>query len=66
MVSLGRVLCLVLNCWGSKMSKEELLRIMRLLSALEALGMTRTPEIPQYLLDDLDEAVRVLEREIVR
>jgi hypothetical protein len=48
------------------MSKEELLRIMRLLSALEALGMTRTPEIPQYLLDDLDEAVRVLEREIVR
>ncbi len=48
------------------MTKEEMLRVMRLLSALEALGMMRDTTMPDYLLDDLCEIVRILEREILK
>ena len=48
------------------MTKQELLRVMRLLSALEAIGLMRSPEVPQYFLDEIDELVRVLESEILK
>jgi hypothetical protein len=48
------------------MTKQELLRVMRLLSALEAIGLMRGPEVPQYFLDEIDELVRVLESEILK
>lgn len=47
------------------MTKEELLRVMRLLSALEALGMMRDRTMPDYLLEDLSSCVEILEREIL-
>lgn len=47
------------------MTKQELLRLMRLLSALEALGMMRDRSMPDYLLEDLTGCVEILEREIV-
>jgi hypothetical protein len=49
------------------MTKEEMLRIMRLLSALEAAGMMRGPDrIPDYLLDELSVLIEVLEREVLK
>lgn len=51
---------------GIEMTKEELLRVMRLLSALEALGMMRDRTMPDYLLEDLSNCVAILEREILR
>ncbi len=49
------------------MNRAELLRMMRLLSALEALGMMRGENrIPDYLIEELAEMVTVLEREILR
>ena len=48
------------------MTKEELLRIMRLLSAMEALGMMRDRATPDYLLEDLSGCVEILEREILK
>ncbi|MBK9348554.1 MAG: hypothetical protein IPN06_20190 [Burkholderiales bacterium] len=48
------------------MTKEELLRIMRLLSALEALGIVRECSIPDYLLDELTNCVAIVELEILK
>jgi hypothetical protein len=47
-------------------NKEELLRIMRLLSALEAVGLYREPAFPSYLIEQIDDAVVILEREILK
>jgi hypothetical protein len=50
------------------MSKEEMLRIMRLLSALESVTLLRTEHraLPVYLLEELTVAVDILEREILK
>lgn len=48
------------------MTKDELLKLMRLLSALEALGMMRDRTTPDYLLEDLAQCVSILEREILK
>lgn len=48
------------------MTKEECLRIMRLLSALEAIGMYRSPDIPAHILDEIGLVVEILEREILK
>jgi hypothetical protein len=47
------------------MTKQELLRMMRLLSALESVMLTKE-RVPDYLLDQLQEMVDVLEREILK
>lgn len=48
------------------MNKEEMLRIMRLLSAVEAIGLYREPAFPSYLIEQIDDAVAILEREILK
>ena len=48
------------------MTKQELLMLMRLLSALECAAVMRKGEIPDYLLDEIVEAVEVLSREILK
>ena len=48
------------------MTKEEMLMLMRLLSALEATGMMRDKELPVYLLEQVGEAVELLQREILK
>lgn len=45
------------------MSKQELLQILKLLSAIE--GATTT-SLPHYLFQQIDAAVAVLEREILK
>ena len=47
------------------MTREEFLRIMRLLSALEAVGVLRE-KLPDYLFDEIVAAVEILEREILK
>ena len=51
---------------GRSMTKAEMLRMMRLLSALEAFGLMRDHRIPDYLLEELGSLVDVLEREILK
>lgn len=47
------------------MTKPELLRMMRLLSALESVMLTKE-NVPDYLLEHLTDMVEVLEREILK
>ena len=47
------------------MTKHELLRIMRLLSALESIMLTKD-RMPDYLHEDLTSIVEMLEREILK
>jgi len=47
------------------MTKPELLQMMRLLSALESLMLTKE-RVPDYLLEQLTEMVDILEREILK
>jgi hypothetical protein len=49
-----------------EMTREELLKIMRLLSALEAIGLMRDQRMPDYLLEQLNDAVEMIEREILK
>lgn len=42
------------------MTKEELLRLIRLLSALEALGNVCDRSIPDYLLDEVTSCVAIV------
>jgi len=53
-----------LNESESKMTKKELLQMMRLLAGIESV-MVFKKEIPDYLLDELVEVIAVLEREIL-
>ena len=47
------------------MSKQEIMKLMRLLSALEGVMLTKAP-VPDYLLNQIDEMVVVLERELLK
>ena len=50
------------------MTKQELLRLMRLLSALENMVMMMPGEkrVPDYIHEDMQACVEALEREIVK
>ena len=51
------------------MSKQELIKLMRLLSALESAllyDQANRPRVPDYLLEDLENCTEVLEREILK
>ena len=47
------------------MTKQELLQLLRLLSALESVMLVNKQTIPDYLYDDINKAVEILEREIL-
>lgn len=48
------------------MTKQELLRTMRLLSAIEGVMMQAKERMPDYLHEDLQAVVEILEREILK
>ena len=48
------------------MTKQELLRLMRLLSALVAVGIYRDTRTPDYLMEEIGEMVDILAREILK
>ena len=47
------------------MSKEQALKIVKLLSALEAAGLMRTPPLPDYLYKQIGDVVEELSKEIL-
>ena len=47
------------------MTKQELLKLLRLLSAMESALHTNKATIPAYLFDEIDKCVAALEREIL-
>lgn len=48
------------------MTKEQILSIIKLLSALEAWSFAEKHVLPKYLLDDLDVAVSTLTIEVLK
>lgn len=47
------------------MSKTEMLKILRLPSAMESVMLVNKQTIPDYLYDDINRSVEILEREIL-
>jgi len=47
------------------MTKQEMLRILRLLSAIESAMSIHRTTLPDYLFEQIDAAVGVLEKEIL-
>jgi len=47
------------------MTKEQILDIIKLLSALEAWSFAEKHRLPDYLLEDLDKTVEVLTTELL-
>lgn len=47
------------------MTKKELLKLLRLLSALESAALVSKQLFPDYLFDQLTDATEILEREIL-
>jgi len=47
------------------MTKQEMLKILRLLSAIESVMLCNKQTMPDYLFEQIDAAVAVLEREIL-
>jgi len=48
------------------MTKQEMLKILRLLSALESASLVSKIALPDYLYEQLTDATEVLEREILK
>lgn len=48
------------------MAKQELLQIMRVLSAMESAMFVAKVQIPEYLLDQLLDCVQKIEAEILK
>jgi hypothetical protein len=48
------------------MTKEELLALMRLLSALESWSFSMRERLPDYLHEDLCRSLEAIEREILK
>jgi len=44
------------------MSKEEALAAIKLLSGMESWAMSQSTRLPEYLLDDIQRSMQVLER----
>jgi hypothetical protein len=48
------------------MTKEEALQIIKLLSAMESWSFANNQKMPDYLLDRLQSAIEILEREVLK
>ena len=48
------------------MTKEQALQIIKLLSAVESWSYTDKRLMPEYLYDRIDEAMKVLEQEVLK
>ena len=48
------------------MTKQELLQLLKLLSAIESAMSINKAQLPSYLFDEIDKCVAALEREILK
>lgn len=55
------------RCRGSTaMTKEQALQIIKLLSAVESWSFADKHRMPDYLYERIDEAIKVLEQEVLK
>jgi hypothetical protein len=50
------------NTEGKSMTKEEALAAIKLLSAMESWAFSQSARLPDYLVDDIQRSMSVLER----
>jgi hypothetical protein len=50
---------------ATMLKKSDILKTLQLLSALEVIGLMREKPMPDYLLDQLNEVVGVLSKELL-
>lgn len=50
------------NTQGEDMTKEEAIKLIKLLSALESWAFSQSARLPDYLVDDIQRSMSVLER----
>jgi hypothetical protein len=48
------------------MTKEQILQIIKLLSAVESWSFADKHQMPDYLYERMDEAMKVLEQEVLK
>jgi len=48
------------------MTKEQILQLIKLLSAVESWSYADKHRMPDYLYDRIDEAMKVLEQEVLK
>lgn len=48
------------------MTKSDYLKLLRLLSAMECAGLMRDSRLPDYIYEQIAEAVEMLEKEILK
>jgi hypothetical protein len=48
------------------MTKQQLLDVIKLLSALEAWSFAENHRLPDYLIEDLDKTVELLSAEVLK
>lgn len=48
------------------MTKEQILDVIKLLSALEGWSFAEKHRLPDYLLEDLDKTVEILSKELLK
>ena len=48
------------------MTKEQYLQIIKLLSAVESWSFADKHRMPDYLYEQIDEAIKVLEQEVLK
>ena len=48
------------------MTKEQALQIIKLLSAVESWSFAHNHQMPEYLYEKIEEAMAVLEREVLK
>jgi hypothetical protein len=48
------------------MTKEQILQLIKLLSAVESWSFAHSHQMPEYLYDRIDEAMKLLEQEVLK
>ena len=51
---------------GFAMTKEQILQIIKLLSAVESWSYADKRQMPEYLYERIDEAMKLLEQEVLK
>jgi len=54
------------SCGGTEMTKEQMLEIIKLLSALESWSFSAGQRMPDYLFERLDKSINELTEEVLK
>jgi hypothetical protein len=59
----------IIDAWNKQadyMTKEQALQIIKLLSAVESWSYADKRQMPEYLYERIDEAMKLLEQEVLK